>query len=387
MRPLVSGPEAKRYEECATDTYLLFPYETDKRGAVALIDAETMAVRYPLAMQHLTNFEVKLRERETSSFDDHQWYRFGRNQNLDKQELSKLIVAQTVPQMRVCADFDGSKYLNNVRVNGILNAPGCDVAFLLGVLNGAVADFVFRRTAKPKQGGWFEANKQFIAPLPVPHANESEQHEIGGRARALQVSWTRRRDLLLEAEARLSVLGRARHGARWLWPDLPDMTALKDQAPRALRAHEKTEWAHGRLSELEEAQLAALQGVLDGGTPLSARFSDGELRLYAGGEVVLGKIYLDPPEGALAEAYWRFLLLRREARDAKSLASSLRRVPAGPETPAARQFIERVAALVDETQALRVAERGMNERLYELYRLSPEERLLVEKDCAARAVI
>ena len=29
MKPLVSGPEAKRYEEPETDTYLLFPYERE----------------------------------------------------------------------------------------------------------------------------------------------------------------------------------------------------------------------------------------------------------------------------------------------------------------------------------------------------------------------
>ena len=55
-----------------------------------------------------------------NAFDDETWYRFGRNQNLDKQDIPKLIVAQTVPEMRVCADSNGTKYLNNVRVNGIL---------------------------------------------------------------------------------------------------------------------------------------------------------------------------------------------------------------------------------------------------------------------------
>ena len=69
--------------------------------------------------------------------------------------------------MRVCADMIGDKYLNNVRVNGIFTPIEDGLSYLLGVLNGAVADFVFRRIGKPKQGGWYEANKQFIAPLPL----------------------------------------------------------------------------------------------------------------------------------------------------------------------------------------------------------------------------
>jgi hypothetical protein len=171
MKPLVSGPEAKRYEEPETDIYLLFPYERDARGAVRLIPSDELAQRFPNAWAHLCRWEQELRKRESNAFDDKTWYRFGRNQNIDKQEDAKLIVAQTVPEMRVCADLDGTKYLNNVRVNGILPADATDQLYLLGVLNGPVADFVFRRIGKPKQGGWYEANRQFIAPLPIPQAS------------------------------------------------------------------------------------------------------------------------------------------------------------------------------------------------------------------------
>ncbi len=120
MKPLVSGPEAKRYEEPETSTYLLFPYEPDPRGVMALIPAGDMARRFPRAWAHLHKWEKELRARESKSFDDDAWYRFGRSQNIDKQDIPKLIVAQTVPEMRVCADLHGTKYLNNVRVNGIL---------------------------------------------------------------------------------------------------------------------------------------------------------------------------------------------------------------------------------------------------------------------------
>jgi hypothetical protein len=152
MRPLVSGPEAKRYEEPETGTFLLFPYERDERGVMRLIPAEELARRFPLAWTHLRKLENELRGRELKAFDDDAWYRFGRNQNIDKQDLPKLIAAQTVPEMRVCADYAADKYLNNVRVNGILPAKGVDQSFLLGVLNGPVADFVFRRIGKPEAG-------------------------------------------------------------------------------------------------------------------------------------------------------------------------------------------------------------------------------------------
>jgi hypothetical protein len=49
--------------------------------------------------------------------------------------------------------------------------------------------------------------------------------------------------------------------------------------------------------------------------------------------------------------------------------------------------VQRVAALIDETDAIRTMETEMNERLYGLYNLSADERTLIEKDCAKRRLI
>lgn len=97
--------------------------------------------------------------------------------------------------------------------------------------------------------------------------------------------------------------------------------------------------------------------------------------------------YLDEAEGRLAEAYWRYLILSKQQRDASSFASHLRRPPAAPDTPAARQFMEKADRLVAETEAIRLKEHEMNELLYDLYKLSHDERLLIEKDCARRPLL
>jgi SAM-dependent methyltransferase len=133
MKPLISGGEAKRYEEPETDTFLVFPYERTAGGAVRLMQQADLERRFPKAWTYLRSWERQLRAREKAKFDDNTWWRFGRNQNIDKQDIGKLIVAQTVPGMRVCADTACDKYLNNVRVNGILAAEAMDQLYLLGV--------------------------------------------------------------------------------------------------------------------------------------------------------------------------------------------------------------------------------------------------------------
>ncbi len=76
-----------------------------------------------------------------------------------------------------------------------------------------------------------------------------------------------------------------------------------------------------------------------------------------------------------------------QPKDAKSFARDLARIPSGPETPAAKQFVQRVADLIDETETIRTMETEMNERLYDLYNLSADERTLIEKDCAKRRLL
>ena len=173
-------------------------------------------------------------------------------------------------------------------------AQGIDPAYLMGVLNAPVADFVFRSTAKPFRGDDPSANKQFIAPLPIPNVSPKDRAEVAVRARGLQRNWTRRRELMQSTEARLSVLARARHPARWLWPDLHDLPEMIAQAPPALKLQvDRRAWAEAQLNELEASRLEALQAALDGGGRLEAAFRDDELLLYAGGTIILGSIYLD----------------------------------------------------------------------------------------------
>jgi hypothetical protein len=255
----------------------------------------------------------------------------------------------------------------------------------MAVLNGPVADFVFRIVAKPFQNDYRSANKQFIAPLPVPRSTEEERASVTTRARRLQERWTHRRHLLQEADDRLSVLARVRRPARWLWPDLPDLPDMTEQAPKGLRvAADRRKWAEGRLDEMEAARVDALQAALDRGGRCQVRFERGELRFYVSGGVVLDKIFLDEVAGRLTEAYWRWLLLSGPSREAGRFAADLRKPPASSDAPAAAQFIERVAALAEEVAAIEADERALNEHLYKLYRLTPDERNLVENEPGRR---
>jgi hypothetical protein len=211
MRPLLSGAEVDRYRAPQTRNYVLFPYVIDELGKARLRGADEFERDYPHAWAYLRAHERVLRARERGKMDrDDRWWGYNYPKNLAKQGRAKLVVAQTVPALRVAYDERGEFCLDNVRVNGVFTADSDDAWFLLGVLNGPIADRLFRATAKPKAGGYYEANRQFIAPLPIPPADSASKREVGARARALQQLHTRRGAGIVELDRLLAGCGRGR---------------------------------------------------------------------------------------------------------------------------------------------------------------------------------
>lgn len=168
MKPFVSGEDAIPFATPPTDKYLLFPYLVT--GEECRLYTPQEMKRFRRCWKYLRENEKTLRGREHGKMNHDGWYGYVYPKNLDKQELPKLGLPETVNRLCAFADPVGQRYFNNVRVNGILERDDGKYTlwFLLALLNSNALDFVFRATAKPKDRGYFEANKQFIAPLPVP---------------------------------------------------------------------------------------------------------------------------------------------------------------------------------------------------------------------------
>ncbi len=193
MKPIVSGAESKRYITPLTKIHLLFPYNVNEKGA-KLIDQTTMQSNYPKTWAYLRSYETALRERESNKMDDDTyWWGYNYPKNLDKQEITKLIVPRLVAHLACCVDEIGSIYLDNVDVGGIEIADGKQPFFIAGILNSPVANFVFKRISKPFRGSYLSANRQFIAPLPIPPASSEERVDVAKRAKALQAAHSQRR--------------------------------------------------------------------------------------------------------------------------------------------------------------------------------------------------
>ena len=177
----------ERYSFKRLGDLLLFPYR--RAGGEMRLMAEAELGRYPRIAKYLREHEDNLRQRDGGKMDRPEWYAFARNQNLALHDGPKLGVAATVPRLEVAADLDGGVYFHNVRVNGILpRQDGPGLCTLLALLNSKLLDWVFKLGAAEHANGYFAANKQFIAPLPIRLPGTGVDEELSARGRSLHES-------------------------------------------------------------------------------------------------------------------------------------------------------------------------------------------------------
>lgn len=283
MKPLVSGEDASPFAVAAPIKFLLFPYEVDEDGA-RLITAKKLQKSFKRAWSYLEANEKALRARESDKFDlDEGWWQFGRSQALDTQKLTKIGVPQTVNRLQAFIDLAGMLCFNNVRVNGITErADGAySLWYLLALLNARVVDFFFKRIAKPKDRNYFEANKQFIAPLPIPADKDqkplsrlaekltklhSARHEAIGKVHRRLVTDLPPKELVRTSPLPPKLPGRLAAYDDLAMPSL--LAAMEGFAERTLSLEERDRWQDyltPELSALEKlkAEIASLMEQLN----------------------------------------------------------------------------------------------------------------------------
>lgn len=384
MHPLVSGPEAKRYIHPATETFILFPY--DLESTACLFTPEELESRFPLAWAYLRSNEQQLRARERGKLDDPEWFRFGRNQSIDKQTLAKILVPRLATQLSCTMDLEGAFFLDNVDVGGVLCKTPEHLRYLAAILNAPVCNFVWRRISKPFQNDYRAANKQFIAPLPIPDASPDERQAVGERAQVLQDLHTRRRDLIAKLDVRLQSAQTSPVSPQpkedWLWPDVGTPSTWKgsSEVPAGLTGRALNAWATQRLADAIAERLEQLDAHLQPGASLVVTNSEDELALFIQDREVL-RLY-DRPDTPFVAAQWRHALRDQhvtEAFDGKRLVGLLLNLHSTTEPALHARILTLDNEITKLENQIADQESELNASIYGLYGLTPEEIAMIEE--------
>lgn len=385
IHPLVKGPGAKRYFWESGKMRILVPYVTSGNKAMLIPEADLKS-KYPQTWAYFSRYESKLRERENGKMDlPTGWWAYNYPKNIEKQLKPRLLVAGTAPELRVAADFNGEVVQDDRRVFAITVDDASNLGFLLAMLNSPVCGYVFKRIARPKSGGFFDIEKQFIAPLPIPDASPEQRADVGARARELQELHTRRRDTIARLDQRLhsnqtSPVSPAPK-EDWLWPAIGTPATWKQSplAPTGLSARDLTAWAKQQHAATLQDRLDTLDSLLQPGATLTVTHTDDELALHIAGREAL-RLY-DKPGTPFLAAQWRHALRSlnvTESFNATRLLKHLLTLRTTTEQP----LHDRILALDQEItvldQTIATKESELNAIIYQLYHLTPEEVAMVE---------
>ncbi|MEI6211599.1 MAG: restriction endonuclease subunit M, partial [bacterium] len=281
---------------------------------------------------------------------------------------------------RPCAlDAEGACCLDNVDVGGILTRDRPTLLYLFGMLNAPVCDYVWRRISKPFQNDFRSANKQFIAPVPIPDATPAQREQVGRLALRLQDLHTRGRALADAIDARLASAQTApfEPGPEWLWAEVRTPAQWKAVAPASLRGAARTVWAKDRHAAALADRLATLDVALAAATPAVCEVVDGagRLSLHVNGRVAVD--LFDRPDTPFIAAQWRHAL-RNFRGDARRLLNQLLKLRATPDAALADAVVRLVVERQSLASELVAAEAEMNAIVFGLYGLTDEERSQIQ---------
>ena len=200
LKALLKGRHIRRYYTEHADNYLIFPYQRIS-DRMKLISPSEYSENYPLCWNYLLANREKLEGRENGKMRHENWYGYTYPKNLARQEIPKLTIPAQVNRLTANYDLEGKFYLDNVRANGILlrDTSEDNYLYVLALLNSKLVNWRFHQISSDFRGGYKQANRQFIYPLPIRRVETSDT--ASGQIQHALVSKVRR---MLELQERLA---------------------------------------------------------------------------------------------------------------------------------------------------------------------------------------
>ena len=298
------------------------------------------------------------------------------------------MIPRLVTKLFCSIDESGTFFLDNVDVGGVVATEPEDLNFLAAILNAPPANFVWRRISKPFQNDYRSANKQFIAPLPVPNATAEQKAAIGDLASELQQLHSAYRDgvreltRLIDHEQMLP--DTSRQSLRWPWPSLPEVETLKkSDAAKAtgLKGAALTRWANEQVQSAIDQKLLKLSARLIPSVHLAVIETGEEIALHADGIEVLS-VFESENDRRLIAAQWRQVLRTTSitpSLSAKKLVDRLLALRTTDVVALRKGIVDADSALTLERVTIDQKEAKINQLIYGLYGLDEAEIRRIEQ--------
>ena len=278
-------------------------------------------------------------------------------------------------------DDRGKYYCDNVDVGGVVPARLDDIWLLAGVLNAPVSNAIFEWITKPFRGGFKSANKQFIAPLPIPKPDREQRAGLTALAKGMQQRTSQRAAQRAGLEDYLAATSRPLLPLERILSDVRPIAEIETTIPKNVPATGHKAWVDDQRAAQEEAVLARIDGLVRPGSACDVLLDGGRLSFRID-EQEIARLFVTADQAELAGAQWRAIALDFAPSgkgDAKRLVDRLRKLALAADEAVAAQIIAIGEELAKLSDVLRDDEDQLHELTCEMFKLKPEERLLVEQ--------
>ena len=166
LKPVIRSGNIKRFNATPT-AYVLFPYKVEN-GKFRLISESQMKSNFQKTWQYLLENKTLLANREHGKFKENGWYQLY-PKNLDFWEQPKIMVPYMITELSAYFDTE-NYYFVNVTTGGFgltVDIEKGELRYFTGLLNSKLLDWFLKKVSTNFNSGFFAANKQFLAQLPI----------------------------------------------------------------------------------------------------------------------------------------------------------------------------------------------------------------------------
>lgn len=177
-RPLICNENFYPYRSEIADVFVIFPY-TVANGNVSSIYFSEFKKRFPLAGDYLTRNKRTIQKNVETLDNAKGWHLYTRVQN-HGATYPKILVPMTALDTFASLVLSDKTYCDNANVF-FIDTPDKEVSTLYAlsaIINSTVYSVLARSIANPQSNGYFKFNKQFLAPVPFPLQNFTENAEL-----------------------------------------------------------------------------------------------------------------------------------------------------------------------------------------------------------------
>jgi hypothetical protein len=244
-----------------------------------------------------------------------------------------------------------------------------------------VTNTIFGWISKPFRGDYKSANKQFIAPLPIPRAGRADRAGLSALAKGMQERRTREVELRAALSERLGSTARVNWPLERVLPKVRPIAEIEGEAPKSVPQSERKTWVDRQRQADEEAALAEIDGQIQLDSEGTVTVAEGKLSFLID-EQEVARVFVSSDEAPLIEAQWRAVSVDfgpTGKGDAKRLIDRLRKVATTADAAVTEQIIAIGHELAKLSSVLRDDEAQLHEMTCYLFNLTDEERRLVER--------